>query len=365
MKIFDHFTLGGLTVENRFVRSATWEGMATKEGAVTPELVRLMKTLAEGGAGILISSHAYVRRDGQAGERQLGIYDDSLIPGLRQMCKEVQASGAVIFAQLAHAGVNANGALSGEEPIGPSAMENGRGEKAREATLEDIARLKESFAEAARRALEAGFDGVQIHAAHCYCLSQFLSPWYNRRTDQYGNGIENRARLLTEVYRGVRKVVGEKYPVIAKINAEDFIEGGLTPPMMVETSYLMEKEGLDGMEISGGGGPVARYSSHRLADPQQPGETVYYESAAHLYKARVKNMPLILVGGIRSFETCQRLLDQGLADMIALSRPLICEPDLISRWASGDTRRSLCVSCEGCSKMAASDRGLRCVLGKK
>jgi 2,4-dienoyl-CoA reductase-like NADH-dependent reductase (Old Yellow Enzyme family) len=362
MDVFDNIAIGGITVKNRFARSATWEGMATEEGAATPELTRLMKDLAEGGVGLLIASHSYVRREGQAGPGQLGIHNDALLPGLREMCGAVHGAGALIFVQLAHGGVNSDASLSGLEPVGPTAMENGRGEKVREMTKEDIALLTGSFADAAGRAVKAGFDGVQIHAAHAYCLGEFLSPWYNRRTDGYGGSVENRARLLIEVYRAVRGVVGKAVPVVAKINAEDFIEGGLTPPMMVETAALMENEGLDALEVSGGGGPVARYLSHRPTDPQTPGEVVYYEDAARLFKERVKKMPLILVGGIRSLETSRRILRDGRADMISLSRPLICEPDLVGRWASGDARRSLCVSCEGCSKLAASGRGLKCVL---
>jgi 2,4-dienoyl-CoA reductase-like NADH-dependent reductase (Old Yellow Enzyme family) len=364
MDVFDSFILGGTTVKNRFVRSATWEGMATEKGAVVPELIGLTKALAEGGTGLLIASHAYVRKDGQAGPGQLGIHDDALLPGLREMCEVAHRGGALIFAQLAHGGVNSNAALSGFEPLGPTAMENGRDEKVREMTQQDIALLVESFAAAARRAVEAGFDGVQIHSAHAYCLGEFLSPYYNKRTDRYGGSVENRARALVEVYRAIRETVGKEYPVVGKINADDFIDGGLTPSMMVDTAALMESEGLDAMEVSGGGGPVARYSSHRLGEPRTPEEEVYYKDAARLYKSRIKKMPLILVGGIRSLEVSQQILRDGLADMISLSRPLICEPGLVNRWASGDLRRSLCVSCEGCGKMAGSGKGLRCVLAR-
>ncbi|MDR1623096.1 MAG: NADH:flavin oxidoreductase [Synergistaceae bacterium] len=362
MDVFDSIAIGGVTVKNRFVRSATWEGMATTEGAVTAELTRLMRTLAEGGTGLLFSSHAYVRKDGQASLRQLGIHDDNLLPGLREMCDAVHEAGALIFAQLAHGGANASRALSGFDPIAPGAAENAKGERARVMNEEDIAILTQDFAKAAVRAVQAGFDGVQIHAAHAYCLGEFLSPYYNKRPDRYGGNTENRARALVEVYKAVRGVVGKDYPVTAKINAEDFIEGGLTPSMMVETSVLMEKEGLDAMEVSGGGGPVARYSSHRPGDPKTPDEEVYYKDAARLYKAGVKKMPLMLVGGIRSLETSRRLLRDGLADMISLCRPLIREPDLVKRWAARDERRAACVSCEGCSAAAAAGKGLQCVL---
>ncbi|MDR1875235.1 MAG: NADH:flavin oxidoreductase [Synergistaceae bacterium] len=363
MDVFDGIEIAGTALPNRFVRSATWEGMATEEGAVTPELTQLMKALAEGGTGLLITSHAYVRKDGQASLRQVAIDDDVLLPGLRGMCDAAHGAGTKIFAQLAHAGVNANSALSGREPLGPTETQNALGTKVREMTEEDIALLTESFADAARRAVKAGFDGVQIHAAHAYCLGEFLSPFYNRRTDVYGGSVENRARALIEVYRAVRKVTGSGYPVVAKINSEDFIDGGLTPSMMVETALIMESEGFDAVEVSGGGGPIARYSSHRLRSQAPDGE-VYYRDAARLYRTRVKKMPLMLVGGIRSLETAREIVREGLADMIAISRPLICEPDLVRRWASGNTRRSPCVSCERCLEMAAEGRGLRCALNE-
>ena len=363
MDVFDGIAVNGLKIKNRFVRSATWEGMATGEGAVTPGLTRLTKTLAEGGTGLLISSHAYVRKEGQVSQSQLGIYDDCLIPGLREICDAAHKAGASIFAQLAHGGVNASESLSGLQLMAPTAMENARGEKARAMTEEDIALLVGSFADAARRAVSAGFDGVQIHAAHAYCLAEFLSPYYNRRTDRYGGELENRARAFMEVYRAVRNAVGKDYPVTAKINSEDFIDGGLTPTMMVEVSALMESEGLDAVEMSGGGGPVARYISSRPYDPQTPDEEVYYRDAARLYKERVKKMPLMLVGGIRSLEVARQLLSDGLADMISFCRPLIREPALVNRWASGDARRAACISCEGCRKTALSG-DLRCVFDK-
>jgi 2,4-dienoyl-CoA reductase-like NADH-dependent reductase (Old Yellow Enzyme family) len=364
MDVFDGIAVNALKLKNRFVRSATWEGMATEKGGVTPPLTLLMKNLAEGGAGLLISSHMYVREDGQASPRQLGIHDDSMIAGLRGMCDAVHEAGTTVFAQLAHGGANGSASLTGRPLLAPSETENGRDEKAGAMTEAEIAALVGSFADAARRAVEAGFDGVQVHAAHAYCLGQFLSPYYNSRTDRYGGSIENRARALVEVCRAVRGAVGKNFPVTVKINSEDFIDGGFTPPMMAETSAIMESEGLDAMEMSGGGNAAspARYFSSRVGDPKTHDEEVYYRDAARLYKERVKKMPLLLVGGIRSIEVARQLLSDGLADMISLCRPLIREPGLVKRWASGDVRRAACVSCDGCRKPALSGEGVRCVL---
>jgi 2,4-dienoyl-CoA reductase-like NADH-dependent reductase (Old Yellow Enzyme family) len=159
----------------------------------------------------------------------------------------------------------------------------------------------------------------------------------------------------------VRKAVGDGYPVVAKINSEDFIDGGFSPSMMIETALIMESEGFDAVEISGGGGPAARYSFARLGSQAPDGE-VYYRDAARLYKTRVKKMPLMLVGGIRSLETAREIVREGQADMISLCRPLICEPGLVKRWASGNTDRSACISCQTCLKKAVEGKGLSCAL---
>lgn len=358
---FDTLQLGNIQLKNRFVRSSTWEGMATEEGASTPRLNRLMQDLAEGDCGLLLSSHAYVQKSGQAGPWQLGIHQDSLIPSLKEMCKAVHLAGGKVFAQLAHAGANADASLSGQELQAPTATENIRGQQSRTMTLDDIQLFKDDFVAAARRALLSGFDGIQIHAAHGYALSQFLSPYYNKRTDAYGGNVENRARLLIEIYSEIKSVVPNSFPVLIKINADDFLEGGFTPEMMVETVLELEKLGIDAVELSGGGGPKARYIASRAFDPQSAGEEGYYRDAARLYKSRIST-PLMLVGGIRSLEGAQQILDEGLADMIALCRPLIAEPGLIKRWQSGNLERSTCISCEGCRNPARLGEGIRCVI---
>ena len=360
--VFQAAKIGDVRLANRFVRSATWEGMATEDGFVTPRLVRYVERLAEGGVGLIVSSHAYVSREGQAGPWQLGICDDAQVPGLRELCDAVHRQDGVIFAQLAHAGVNANAALSGLEPVGPSDAVNARGEKAREMTEAEVARLVEAFAVAAGRAVEAGFDGVQIHAGHGYCLSQFLSPFYNLRADRYGGSVDGRAAALLETHAAIRSVVESEFPVTVKMNAEDFIEGGFTKEMMVETAVLLDAAGFDAMEMSGGGVHNAKYRSSRTFDPRTPEEEAYYRDAARMYKACVKRMPLMLVGGIRSLEVANALLVDGMADMISMSRPFIREPDLIRRWQGGDWRRARCISCDGCRKPVGAGEGLGCVL---
>ena len=180
-RLFESTEINGMKLSNRFVRSATWEGMAGDDGSVTPALVDLIAHLAEGGVGLIISSHAYIKPEGQAGRKQLGAYQEALVPGLRQLTRAVHEQGGRIVLQLAHAGGFANSKLTGQIPLAPSAVEGFSKITPKEMTAEDIREVTEAFGLAAQRAKAAGFDGVQIHAAHGYLLSQFLSPLYNKR----------------------------------------------------------------------------------------------------------------------------------------------------------------------------------------
>jgi 2,4-dienoyl-CoA reductase-like NADH-dependent reductase (Old Yellow Enzyme family) len=226
---------------------------------------------------------------------------------------------------------------------------------------DDIEVVIEAFACAALRARKAGFDAVQIHAAHGYLLSQFLSPFFNKRKDEYGGGIENRTKLVVQVLKAVRKTVGPDFPVLIKLNSEDFLPGGLTVEDMLKTAGMIEERGIDAIEMSGGTFLSGKNNPSRPGKPA-PGEPeAYYENVARRYKNKIR-VPLMLVGGIRTFETAERLVTGGVADYIALSRPLIREPDLISRWKSGDRRPASCISDSGCFKPGLEGRGIRCVV---
>jgi 2,4-dienoyl-CoA reductase-like NADH-dependent reductase (Old Yellow Enzyme family) len=322
-----------------------------------------MAKLAEGGVGLIITGHSYVSREGQAGPWQLGVYDDTTLSGLTAMTAAVHHRGGKIALQLAHAGAHARPELSGLEAIGPSVLHKNGAALCRAMTRADIARVVRAFAEAADRAKRAGFDAVQIHAAHGYLLSQFLSPWVNRRSDEYGGSLVNRARTVLQVLDAVRQAVGPTYPVLIKLNSEDFIDGGFSVEDMLEVSALLAKAGIDAIELSGGTiNDASKYSAARFGAVSEEKEG-YYRDAARRYKQRME-VPLILVGGIRSLEVAERLVSEGTTDYVALCRPLICEPDLVNRWKSGDTRKSRCVSDNRCYGPARAGEGLRCVLGE-
>ena len=226
--LFDASTINGMHLANRFVRSATWEGMATQDGQVTPQLTDTMVALAIGGVGLIISGHTYVTREGQASPWQLGIYEDSQIDGLKSMTAAVHAAGGKIVVQLAHAGHFALEKAIGTVPVVASNFEGLAQAPRTELSVVDIQDLENSYTEAAQRACDAGFDGIQLHSAHGYLFSQFLSPWFNRRTDEYGGTIDNRVRIHVETIRAIRQAVGEDFPILVKMNCEDYSEGGLT-----------------------------------------------------------------------------------------------------------------------------------------
>jgi 2,4-dienoyl-CoA reductase-like NADH-dependent reductase (Old Yellow Enzyme family) len=363
-KLFEPTTIKNMVLANRFVRSATWEGLATEDGSCTPALIDILVQLARGGVGLIITGHTFVRKDGRAGPWQMAIYDDVFLPGLIKMTNAVHEAGGKIVTQISHAGCRAATRLSDIQLIGPSRFENERGVACREMTHADIEGVASSFAQAAVRARKAGFDGVQIHGAHAYLIDQFLSPFYNKRTDGYGGPVENRARMALEVLKSVRKAVGDDFPVLIKMTSEDFLDGGLTVEEMIESSLMLEQAGIDAIEMSGGNVYSADYSPFRRGKPGLEQQEVYYREAAKRFKKKV-HVSLMLVGGIRSYGVAKQLATEGIADYVAMSRPFIREPGLVNRWRSGDTRKALCVSDNGCLKPALLGEGIRCVVEKK
>jgi 2,4-dienoyl-CoA reductase-like NADH-dependent reductase (Old Yellow Enzyme family) len=362
-KMFEATDINGMKLANRFVRSATWEGMAGVDGACSPKLVGLISELAKGDVGMIITSHAYIRQDGQAGPWQLGIYNDALIQGLREMTQAVHDHGGSVVLQAAHAGFLANTKLTGQAPLAPSHVEGMAKSPRKEMTVDDIQEIVLAFGEAASRARKAGFDGVQIHSAHGYLLSQFLSPAFNKRGDKYGGSVENRARLLLEVLQHVRTHVGEDFPVLVKMNSRDFLDGGLTLEDSLTVGSMLQEAGIDAIELSGGTVVSGKLSPSRMGIKSEEKEA-YFKDSAKAFKEALK-VPIIMVGGIRSFDLAERLVEEGYADYVSMSRPFIREPYLVKRWASGDLRKAACISDNQCFGPAMAGEGIYCVVKKK
>jgi len=341
-KVFESTVINSMALKNRFVRSATWEGMAADDGSCTPKLTETMVRLADGGVGLIITGHAYVAKEGQAGPWQLGIYHDRLVDGLHQMSDAVHGAGGIIVAQLAHSGMFAGPNLIGTRPIGPSAVTGVIRHDIREMTSSDIEHLKKVFSQAAERAKQAGFDGVQLHAAHGYLLSQFLSPYFDRRADTYGGPIEQRVRIIVEILNEIRLRVGPDYPVLIKMNTRDFLDGGQEFDDAATAAAILAEKGLDAVELSGGTGLSGKLNPVRTGI-RKASDEAYFRDAAVAFREKM-SLPVILVGGIRSFTLAEQLVVDGVADYISMSRPFIREPDLINRWLGGDRRKAACLS---------------------
>lgn len=359
--VFEPLSIGNLTIKNRFVRSATWEGMADENGFCQPRLVELARELARNEVGLIVSSHAFVSPEGQAGPWQLAVSDDRFIPGLAGMAQSAHSGGSRIVLQLAHAGYQAATPLTKQEPVGPSPMTKDDGTVCREMSPAEIDRTVEAFVAAAGRAKAAGFDGVQLHGAHGYLLSQFLSPYYNKREDEFGGPVENRARIVLDILNRIKSTLGRDFPVLIKMNSEDFIDGGLTIDEMLQIARMLEDAGIDAIEMSGGTADgVSRFQPVRRGRLRSEEDEAYYRQAARQYKEALK-VPLILVGGIRSCSVAEKLVEGGATDFVSLSRPLIREPGLIARWKRGDTAKSECGSCNLCFRPILEGKGMCCV----
>ena len=358
-KLFTPAKIGTLDLPNRLIRSATAECLADAEGRPQPELRALYRELARGGVGLIIAGHMYVHPSGRASPEMTGIYSDELIPDLTGLVDAVHQENGRIVVQINHGGMQCgDGSVS--ETIAPSAVDAPfLQQAAREMTPDEITLIVQAYGQAARRAQEAGFDGVQIHGAHGYLVTQFLSPFVNRRVDQWGGTLEGRMRFLRAVCLAVRQQVGAEYPVFIKLGMMDGVEGGLTVAESVQVVAALAEMGLDAVEISGGiGGPGKRNFNVRPAIRSEADEA-YFRPLAQQARLATR-LPIALVGGFRSRRVMEDVLEAGDADFISLCRPLICEPDFPNRLRLGLQERSSCTSADRCWPEEPEDEGIAC-----
>ncbi len=346
--LFEPITFAGLKLKNRMVRSATYMKMADEDGRVTERLIELYKELARGGVGLIITGFALVHPSGRATSQMLSIHAESYIDGLRRLTDAVHSEGGVVAVQLVHGGRQCSPLmLGGARPLAPSEMYDRLTRSTSKAMAEDeIWMVIDAFAEAAWRARAAGFDALELHAAHGYLISSFLSPFTNRREDYWGGDEERRSHFAEEVLKATRQAAGADFPVLIKINADDLIEGGLGPEESLRQVRRLEPLGLDAVEISGG----LRESPIKTIRPniREPEDEAYFRDAGKLFKNNL-SIPVILTGGMRSREVMEGVLKRGEADMVGLSRPLIREPNLPRLMLEGKDRAD-CISCNKCTR---------------
>ena len=352
--LFTPIRIGSLTVPNRFARSATHAYLADDDGFVTKREVELYRRLADGDVGLIITGHAYVQPSGKASPRQIAVCDDRFVEGLARVPAAVHAFASRVFLQIAHAGRQTKPKLCGCVPVSPSPVYDPESKvMPRELSGDEIRTLIAAFVAAAVRAKTSGFDGVQLHAAHGYLISSFLSPHTNRRTDEWGGPIENRARVLLETLRGVKSACGLDFPVIVKLNSTDFLEDGLTLDDAVLIARMLDQAGIDSIEVSGGMAEAKKGSIWPgLRSEEDEG---YFVGSAVRIKRAVR-VPVFGLGGIRTLAVAERLIADDLVDLISMSRPFIRDPYLVKHFREGAVAKSECISCNKCHSL----RGIRC-----
>lgn len=353
--LFECVRIGSMVVKNRFVRSATQDFLGNADGTITEQEIDLYRTLAANEVGLIITAHSYVQHPfGKASVNQNAIYSDKFIDGYKKVVQAVHSFDSKLVIQVSHAGRQAL-PDGGFIPFAPSAVpEKSTGILPREMTEEEIWQVIEDFVAAMVRARDTGCDGVQLHIAHGYLLAQFISPYTNRRKDMWGGSIENRTRILEEIMKRARFQLGSDYPILVKLNSTDGFSGSeyLNIDDVLYTAKLLEKLGAAAIEVSGGMRDTRNVMSQlNIVRPEQE---AYFLEAAKAVKENV-NIPVILVGGLRSLPVMEAVVRDHYIDMVALSRPLIKEPDLVTRFLKGQ-ERAACVSCNACF----NPKGLKC-----
>jgi 2,4-dienoyl-CoA reductase-like NADH-dependent reductase (Old Yellow Enzyme family) len=357
--LFREVQIGNLRLKNRAVMPAMGTGYADLQGRVTDRLVAFLRTRAEGGVGLIITEVCAVHPSGKGFPNELGVYDDVFLEGLSRLAREVKRAGAAVALQLHHAGRETLSAFTGQAPVAPSPLPSRLlGEMPRALSREEIAELVEAYADAARRAREAGFDAVEIHGAHGYLLHQFISPRCNQREDEYGG--EGRFRFPVEVVSAVREAVGPGFPVIYRFSADEEVKDGYHLEYVLGLLPLLEEAGVDAFHVSCGvgespGNPVCPGLHHR--------EGWNVERAAAVKSA--VSRPVIVVGKLHDPFLADRVLEEDKADLVAFGRQHLADPHFLAKAAEGRAGEiRFCLSCnQGCiERLALEMKPITCTV---
>lgn len=362
--VFTPYDLGGVRLKNRLVRSATGDFFNHDDGLVNDETQRVYRELAAGGAGLIITGHAAAQATGLAGANMTRAFSDEYIPSLARMAQAVHETDpeAKVFLQLNHPGPQVPPGHAGEPvaadfPKTPIEMRGHAFTPPRPLTTQEVEQLAEDFAQGVRRAREAGFDGAQIHSAHGWLLSTFLSPAINHRTDAYGGSTAARCKLLVDIAARARQLAGADFHLGVKYNVDDLIPGGMNASEAAAVGVTLKKAGYSHIETSSGMWLALLRSEEELGFPPVPipeartrirspeGEAYNREGARAIREAT--GLPVLLVGGIKSLGVMERVIGQGAADLVSMCRPFLREPDLPRRLAQGQ-ERAACISCNFC-----------------
>jgi 2,4-dienoyl-CoA reductase-like NADH-dependent reductase (Old Yellow Enzyme family) len=341
-KTFEKAKVGGIEMKNRMVRSATFEGTA-KEGKVSDRILDMHRDLAIGEVGLIITGYFCVSKSDNPAKGTVVITDDTSIPGMKKLAETVHEHGTKIVAQLNHAGPQLFAPARGPVYAPSDVADPISGIKPVPFTEDQIHDLVTEFGDAASRTQKAGFDGVQIHAAHGYLLSQFISTVCNKRTDAYGGNPLKNSRIILEILQEIKTRCGKDFPVWIKLNCSDFHPSGqgLNPDDFLVIATDLAKNGMDAIEVSGG-----TLSGKYLPSRSKKHAAYHLEYAKQLTEKT--DASVILVGGLRSIDTIDQIFSETGISAISMSRPLIREPGLIKRWKEGDRKDAACIACNGC-----------------
>jgi 2,4-dienoyl-CoA reductase-like NADH-dependent reductase (Old Yellow Enzyme family) len=384
-RAFEPTALGPLSLRNRIIKAATFEG-ATPKGRVTDALIDYHVAVARGGAALSTVAYLAVSPDGRT-DRNCLVLADNTVSDLRRLTDAIHAEGAAAGAQLGHAGPVANARSNRSPSLAPSRRLSYSGDVTRAATEADIERITGDYERAARLAVAAGFDAIELHLGHNYLLSAFLSPKLNRRQDRWGGSLTNRARFPRQVVQRVRAVVGGRVALTAKLNMADGVPGGLWLDESIEVARWLEADGgLDAIELTGGSSlsnpmylfrgdaPLAEFGATlpgplrlgfklvgRRFMPSYPFEEAFFLPYARQFRDAL-DMPLILLGGINRLDTIEQAVALGFP-FVAMARALLREPDLVAKMEKGQRAEGLCIHCNKCMPTIYS--GTRCVLVRR
>ncbi|MBY9003326.1 MAG: NADH:flavin oxidoreductase [Candidatus Lokiarchaeota archaeon] len=365
-KLFSPSKIGSIKIKNRIVRSATWVARADEVGYVTEDLINFYRILAEGGIGLIISGYIGVHERGAGNYRMTRLYNESYKVGQKKLVSTIHdTSDTKIAAQIAHTGSNI--IRDGYELIGPSAIKvPGSIKLVRELSIKEIQEIVSSFITTGTFAYECGYDMIQLHGAHGYLLSDFLSPFTNKRNDEYGGSMEKRFRIIEEIYHGLRDELGKDYPIMIKLNTHDNLNGGLSFEEGKEFAKKLVSLGLDAIEPSSGrtNPRLTNNKTFPAAIIKSSDEENYFTCVARELKPLMANCALIFMGGIRNPITADQFLKEEIADFISMSRPFLYEPDLANRWESGNLDPAYCTSCNACFG-TVNQGGIYCPIKKK
>ena len=347
--LFDPLTINHLQLPNRFVRSATYDNLAD-QSMVSEAQINLYHTLSQGEIGLIVSAGIYPTTNGMGGGGQLSAKNDDTISSLAKLVDTVHANGAKIAGQILHCGFMCREAITGTPPVGPSAITSPEsGERVRQLNSDEVYAMVDAYVQAARRIMEAGFDAVQLHGAHGWFLSAFLSPVMNQREDEWGGSAEKRARFLRLICEGIRKMAGPDYPLLVKLGLKDYHPQGKSIEEGIATAKMLEDAGVDAIEVSEGieekwGHHIRKSAVHPyyLADCRQARKTL--------------TKPLILVGGMRALSEMQAVVEENVADAVSMCRPFIREPHLVKKFKEKTSAGSSCISCKECGELMIQGR---------